>query len=89
MDDGMGMLEKWDDEVPKLISIDLGGPVLRVYETSKVNSFLSKIKAELEAWQKFQDELEKNDIIQYTGDSEEPWIYGPAVRTSEKTGEEK
>jgi len=88
MSEGMGMLDKWDDEVPTLISINLGGPVLRVYETSKVDTFLSKIKAELESWQKFQDELEKNDIIQYTGDSEEPWIYGPAVRTSDVTQEE-
>jgi len=85
MSDAMGMLEKWDDERPQLVSIDLGGPVLRVYETSKVDTFLAKIKEELESWQKFQDELEKNDIIQYTGDSEEPWIYGPAVRTSETT----
>lgn len=45
-----------------------------------MDTFLSKIKAELEAWQEFQDELEKNDIIQYTGEPEQPWIYGPAVR---------
>ena len=83
----MGMLEKWDDERPKLMPVSLRGFTINVYESSKVDSFLSKIKKELEAWQKFQDELEKNDIIQYTGDPEEPWVYGPAVRISDKTGE--
>ncbi len=87
MSGAIGMLERWDEERPQLMPISLRGFTINAYESSKVDAFLSKIKKELKQWQKFQDELEKNDIIQYTGDSEEPWIYGPAVRTSDVTGE--
>ena len=81
----MGLLENWDEERPNLISINLGGSTLRAFDTSTVESFLSKVKKELESWQRFQDELEKNGIIEYTGDSENPWVYGPSVRILEET----
>ena len=44
-----------------------------------------KLVAKLEDWQKFQDELEEKGIIEYTGDPEIPWVYGPTVRLSAST----
>jgi len=57
-----------------------GTAYYRMPSMNEVKDIGNKLVAELKNWEKFQDELEEKKIIEYTGDPEIPWVYGPSVR---------